>query len=189
MAQGEVFPVEFDILQSLVGSTIQWRTTVFNHVSLRNGKVFGGWVSIKNFNERCSGRRAMHGSGGRRGSGGRPIKRGHMACTAVTRLSGSLSVLWVSNGSIPNDLTRFGTEILRDVVTKAKLGIEDKETGGKSCIALVNEPGEEDVRLFVDGVSLCLKYHLDCATEDRESEVDDGNSRRGDPLPLKRTRH
>lgn len=147
-------------------------------------------MSSKSFNERCSGR---HGSGGRRGGRCRPIKRdmrGDMAYTAITRLlGGSLNVLWVSNGSIPNNLTRIGAEILRDVVTKAKLGIEDKETGGKSCIALVNEPGEKDVRLFVDGVTLCLKYHLDCATEDRKSEVDDGNSRRGDPLPLKRTRH
>jgi hypothetical protein len=176
VAKGDVFPVELNTLQCLDGSTIQWRTAVFNHVSLRNGKVFGGWVSIWNFNECCSGGRALRGSGGRRGSGGLPIKRGDVAYTAVTRLGGSLSVPCVSNGSIPNNLTRIGAEILRDVVTKAKLGIENKETGGKSCIALVNEPGEEDVGLFVDGVPLGLKYHLDCTTKDRESKVDDGNS-------------
>jgi hypothetical protein len=112
-----------------------------------------------------------------------------MAYTAVPRLGGGLSDLCVSNGSIPNNLTRIGAEILRDVVTKVKLGIEDKETGGKSCVALVNEPGEEDVSLFVDGVPLCLKYHLDCTTKDGESKVDDGDSRRGDPLPLKRTEY
>ena len=99
-----------------------------------------------------------------------------MAYTVVPRFRGSLSDLCVSNGSIPNNLTRIGAEILRDVVTKAKLGIEDKETGGESCIALVNEPGEEDVGLFVDGVPLGLKYHLDCTAKDRESKVDDGDS-------------
>jgi hypothetical protein len=86
-------------------------------------------------------------SGGQRGSSGRPIKRGD---TAFTSLRGRLFVLRVSNGSVPNNLTRIGAESLRDVVTKAKLGIEDKETGGKRSIASVNEPGEENVRLFVD---------------------------------------
>jgi hypothetical protein len=102
-----------------------------------------------------------------------------MAYTAFTRLRGRICVLCalcVTNGSVPNNLTRIGAESLRDVVTIAKLGTEDKETGGKRSIALMNEPGEENVRLFVDRVRLRLKYHLDGTTEDRESKVDDGNS-------------
>jgi hypothetical protein len=74
------------------------------------------------------------------------------------------------------------------MVTKAKLGTEDEETGGNRGIARANEPGEEKVRLFVDNVTLRLKYHLDCTIKDRECEENDSNSRRGDPLPLKSTR-
>jgi hypothetical protein len=62
------------------------------------------------------------------------------------------------------------------VIAKAKLGTEDEETGGKRSIARANEPGEEIVRLYVDRESLRLKYYLDCAIEDGEREVEDGNS-------------
>lgn len=115
----------------------------------------------------------MIDSGGQRGGSGRPIKRGD---TAFTSLRGRLFVLCVINGPVPNNLTRIGAESLRDVITKAKLGTEDEETGGKRGIASVNEPGEENVRLFVDCVRLRLEHHLDGTTEDRESKVDDGNS-------------
>ena len=62
------------------------------------------------------------------------------------------------------------------MVTKVKLRIEDEETGWERDIAFANEAGEEMVRLYVDGERLGLKYHLEYTIEDREGEVDDGDS-------------
>jgi hypothetical protein len=73
------------------------------------------------------------------------------------------------------------------VVTKVKLcRIEDEETGWEREIARVNKIREEIVRLRVDGERLGLKYDLEHAIEDRVDEVDDSDSRCGDPFPLKK---
>jgi len=73
------------------------------------------------------------------------------------------------------------------VVTKVKFcRIEDEETGWEREIACANEAGEEIVRLYVDGERLGLKNHLEHTIEDRVDEVDDSDSRCGDPFPLKK---
>ena len=72
------------------------------------------------------------------------------------------------------------------MVTKVELGIEDEETGWEGEIACANEAREEVVRLCVDGERLGLKYDLEYTIEDREGEVDDGDSRCGDPFPLRK---
>lgn len=72
------------------------------------------------------------------------------------------------------------------MVTKVELGIEDEETGWERDIACANEARKEGVRLCVYGERLGLKYHLEYTIDDREGEVDDGDSRCGDPFPLKK---
>lgn len=92
-------------------------------------------------------------------------KRGDRFCTLIS-----------ANFSIPNNLTRFCAESLWHAVTKVKLRIEDEEAGWVREIACPNDAGEEMVRVYVDRERLGLKNYLEHTIEDREGQVDDGNS-------------
>jgi len=76
---------------------------------------------------------------------------------------------------VPHDLTRIRAYGLWDVVTEMQFRTQDEETRERR-IASVNESGEEIRSLFVDGVRLGLKYHLDRTIEDGEDDIGDGNS-------------
>lgn len=78
-------------------------------------------------------------------------------------------------GPVPNNSTRFCAERAWDVVTKAKLGTKD-EKAGKGSIAGVNKSREGICGSCIDRERLSLKYHPNCAIEESEGDIDQGDS-------------